>query len=463
MIRRIYAENSPNFLVKRDNYTYTTCMNIDRLIAAGEGQKVEFKERISNIAREFVAFANASGGEVILGITDSGRRVGKDFSNRELAQVQDIARNCDPGIPVTVTLEEPDIIRVLISEGRNKPYQCKDGFFIRRGALSQKLNREELLELVTTESRLRFDEQINRSFNYPEDFSVQYFEQYRSLLKSYPQDLEPQDLLKNIDAVTPQGVFTNAAILFFAKKPQRFFKESHITCIRYSGSDRTNILDRKEINGSLLEQVENAIRFLKRHISVALVLSEKSMRHQEQPEYPFLALREAVVNAVVHRDYFYDASHTYVHVYSNRIEIENPGGLYAGLTVTDLGKKSVRRNRAIASLLQRVGYIEKVGSGFSRMERLLEENGNPPLEVVATNFFLIRFFPRISEAAALNLSGRQKKLYNFIHEQVEVSASQAAHFLSVSSDTARADLNVLLLAKLVEKKGRGKATRYAML
>ena len=131
-------------------------------------------------------------------------------------------------------------------------------------------------------------------------------------------------------------------------------------------------------------------------------------------EYSPVAVREALVNAVTHRDYLYDSSHVYVHMFPDYIEIENPGGLYRGLTVEDLGKRSVRRNRLIADLLQRSGFVERIGSGFSRMKMALAENNNPPLEVSVTNFFNIRFYKRLEKVNPSLLSPRQVKIYQLL-------------------------------------------------
>jgi ATP-dependent DNA helicase RecG len=201
------------------------------------------------------------------------------------------------------------------------------------------------------------------------------------------------------------------------------------------------------------------------HIAVAFDISNTRAkgfvaRRKEIYEYPLVALREAIINAVTHRDYYYDSSHIYVHLYPDRIEIENPGGLLHGLTVESLGKRSARRNRLIADLLDRSGYIERVGSGFARMAHALHENNNPELQVSATNFFNICFYRRPVEFAAAMLSPRQIRLYELIKAQNMVTVSRVASVLHVSHDTARRELKALLDYDVIEKIGEGKATVY---
>jgi ATP-dependent DNA helicase RecG len=149
-------------------------------------------------------------------------------------------------------------------------------------------------------------------------------------------------------------------------------------------------------------------------------------------------------------------------MYPNHIDIENPGGLFRGLTLSDLGKKSVRRNRLIADLLHRAGYIERVGSGFSRMQKALEENQNPKLEVISKNFFNIRFYKRKPDFNLRKLSSRQLSLYQAILERKIISKKEAALSLGVSEDTALRELKSLMALDLIEKQGEGKSTLYAL-
>ena len=134
-----------------------------------------------------------------------------------------------------------------------------------------------------------------------------------------------------------------------------------------------------------------------------------------------------LINAVTHRDYFYDSSHIYIHMYPDRMEIENPGGLPRGITIEKLGSRSVRRNRLIADLLQhRAKYINRVGSGFDRMQQSLAENSNPPLEVSTTNFFNLRFYRRVKPAAEVNLTARQWQLYRAVINEGSLAKSAAS-------------------------------------
>lgn len=430
------------------------------VIQEGEGQAVEFKRSISKLDREMVAFANAMGGSVYLGIDDDGRITGFAADNRVISQIHDIARNCDPPLRIQIA-KHPGVIEVIVREGADKPYRCQSGFYLRVGPNSQKLTRDEIVAFAVGEGKIRFDEQFNPAFDHGKDFSI---EAYRDFLRLWriAVECDPEDVLISMNVAEKQKgdiLVRNAAILFFAENPQRFFPEAYVTAIRYGGLDRTSIIDRKDMRGTLISQVNETLNFFKRHTREALVVTGEP-RHLAIEEYPAAAIREAVINALMHRDYFYDSSHVYLHIYEDRIEVENPGGLFKGLTVEDLGKRSVRRNRLIAELFFRTGFIEMIGSGITRMFKAMEENGNPPPEIRATNFFNITFAQRVAPADEAALSGRQRKLLHFIHSRGAVSKEECAAALGVSGDTALREITVLLGRLLIRRTGTGRATRY---
>ena len=154
-------------------------------------------------------------------------------------------------------------------------------------------------------------------------------------------------------------------------------------------------------------------------------------QRREVHEYPLVAIREAITNAVMHRDYHYDAAHVFVSIFADRLEVENPGGLFSGLSLADLGKRSVRRNRLVADLLFRARYVERVGSGIPRIRQALQENGNPPMEISVSNFFVVTFRPRLDTESPL--SARQSRLFQFVAGRTRTTKEEAATFLASNS------------------------------
>jgi ATP-dependent DNA helicase RecG len=268
----------------------------------------------------------------------------------------------------------------------------------------------------------------------------------------------------NLAKKTPSQLqMTNAGVLFFANNPQTFFPETYVTAVRYQNNDRYSIIDKKDFTGTLLNQIEESFAFVIRHINVgASFTTFTGPTRQDIYDYPPIAIREAIVNAITHRDYLYDGAHIYIHIYPEYIDIENPGGLYHGLTLDDLGRRSVRRNRLIADLLHRARYIERVGSGFDRMRLALLENKNPELVVTATNFFNVRFYKRAPDVNLQILSPRQLSIYHHFVERKTMTKKEVASVLAISEDTALRELKILLKQHLIEKQGTGKSTLYAL-
>ncbi|MBF0361390.1 MAG: putative DNA binding domain-containing protein [Oligoflexia bacterium] len=435
------------------------------ILQNGEGQQVEFKEMLSNLERELVAFANSQGGSIFLGINDKNLAVGIEINNKLLSQIQDIARNCDPPVNLKFNKIQNNILEILVPEGKDKPYSCKNGFYLRNGPNSQKLKRDEVLELILSEGKFHFDENICENFEYKNDFDKNKFKHYLQLV-GIDINLDYKDLLINMDLVKQEGkkiLFKNATVLFFAKRVEHFFPESYLTCVRYQHTDRLTIIDKQDIFGDPITLIEEGLKFIKRNISVKYLINKKTQR-EEFYDYPIPALREALTNAVTHRDYYYDASHIYVHIFSDRLEIENPGGLFKSMTIEELGHRSIRRNRTIADLMMRARYVERVGSGIERIKSSLSKNSNPPFIVTSTNFFVMRFYKRLDivneHFTNLNLTLRQQKLLHLFSERKKLTKQDCRELLAVGEDTVLREINVLLKKKIITKEGKGKNTYY---
>jgi ATP-dependent DNA helicase RecG len=278
--------------------------DLDILLRAGEGSMLEYKEALSSsFARELVAFANTIGGKILLGVCDDGRVVGITDSNSLRARIQDIARNCGPPVKVLV---EPvaNLLVVHVRESDAKPVQCSEGFFWRQGAVTQKLSRDEIRDFFRSEGAIRFDLSPCPRFRYPQDFDRQKFAAWLKLsgITGHPRT---EDVLVNIAAAERSGgklLFRNAGVLFFAKNVRHFFPQAYITCLLAKGTDKVHILDRKDFDGGIVADIEDALRFIERNTRTAYRIER--LKRENIPEYPMKALREAITNAVMHRDWF---------------------------------------------------------------------------------------------------------------------------------------------------------------
>jgi ATP-dependent DNA helicase RecG len=442
---------------------------LDFILQEGEGYKIEFKETASGIDKDIVAFSNAEGGRIFIGISDDKKIIGINLTNRLKSEIQNIARNCDP--PANITFDKVrDTMIINVKEGEDKPYKCGHGFYLRVGPNSQKLTRDEILNFAIGEGKIKFDEQLNPKFDFKKDFDKTKLKKFllRAGIKS---GLSAEDVLVNLGIAQRQkgGIcLTNAGILFFAKEPQRFFRDSYVTCARFKGKDRVDVIDRKDIAGDLAAIVDECENFVKRNTRLAY--SIEGFRRKEIPEYPMEAIREGILNAVMHRDYFFRGSNVFIYIYSDRIEMTNPGGLPKGLKKEDFGRKSVRRNPLIADLFHRIGYVEKMGTGIRRMNELMRKHGLKIPRCKSNAFFDIIFYgpgeKMLGEEIDLSkhdLNERQRKAVEFLKKNGRIALKDfKAIQPNLTEKTIYRDLKDLQDKGIVKAIGKKKGRYYVL-
>lgn len=363
------------------------------LLEEGEGYKLEFKRAInSDLAKAMVAFANASGGRIIIGIDDTNRVVGTDLSNQALSQIEDVSASCDPFVPIRLEKCARDQLLIIhVSEGGNKPYRCNKGFYLRNGANSQKMGTTEITEFIQAEGKVRFDEQLRQDLPWKKALDEKRLNHFLDLAGiTHRKDLNT--LLLNLGAGDIKNhifYFNQAGVLFFSREPNHRLFHVSVICALYKGTGKAVILDRKELAGSIIENIEDALLFLKKHLNLRQEIT--SLQRREVWEIPEVALREGVVNAICHRDYFEKGAQVMIEIFDDRVEINNPGGLPKGLSEKDFGKRSICRNPLVASLLLRSGYIEKMGTGIDRIRTALTKGKCPEVNISFDAFFTLSF------------------------------------------------------------------------
>lgn len=445
---------------------------LELILQQGEGYKIEFKESPNNIDKELAAFANSSGGKIFLGITDDKEIKGVNVSNKLKSQIQDIANNCDP--PVKVIIEEfENILIINVREGDDKPYKCTSGFYTRVGLNSQKLSRDEIIEFFKSEGKIRFDELTEPKFNYQKDFDKSKLLRFLELA-GLSKSMKPESVLINLNVAEKQETklyFNNSGVLFFAKEPQRFVPWSVFTVALFKDKAGVDVIDRKEITGSLFEIVDNVMDFIKLYAKVAYRFTGMPQR-EEIYEYPFEAVREAVINSVMHKDYFEHGHNNILKFFPDRIQIEN---IWVKPKNFVLGKTVFRRNQLIADLFSRIHFGEKIGSGMERM-RIICDAQNCPYPVVDytdTHFYLnfkpSREYLKMSEAEKPKvefeneLNERQKKAIEFVREKGKITNSDYRNLCNVGWDTAHRDLRELVERNILIREGSGRSTYYRMI
>jgi ATP-dependent DNA helicase RecG len=375
------------------------------------------------LAKEIVAFANAKGGTILIGVTDDGVIKQKALGNGEKSKAQTIARECDPSIDIKVESvdNEPNVLAVRVKEGLNKPYRCSGGFYMREGASSNKRKTSEIYGMFRDAGRFSFDDILVPKAKFSEHFKPM-------LLKKFLAKSEIEQVLSDEDTVTNLGaaehidgeyIFNNTGILFFTNAVDPFCRHAIIQCARYDGNIKVDIADQQDLHKDLMSNIDDALLFLKKHLNVAFEFESGRPTRIEVWEIPYVALKEAVVNAVAHRDYVDPGTHIQVEVFDDRVSITNFGGLKGDFSIDDLGKRSYHRNPNIVNLLHRADYIEKMGTGILRINKELEKADLPKAEFDVNEHWFTIIFKRkkaISSTSSPDetfLSEQDKKVLGF--------------------------------------------------
>jgi len=305
---------------------------IDLLIREGEGLTVEFKERYTpRIDEDIVAFANGKGGRVLLGVRDDGKVAGEHLSNDLKARINSLARNCKPGIAVELP-ESDGVVVVAVEEGASKPYSCGAGYYRRLNGTTQKMSHEELRVMFVENEPVPFEGRIARGFTI-DAISKGKIRAFTKEANVSIGKAPVVDILRSLN-VADQGGVKNVGVLFFAADPHKFLNQSQMTLAAFKGIEKLHIYDRRDVRDDLLTQFNEAMSFVKKNLNVRSEIRDGVYR-EDIYEIPLEVMREAVVNALMHRDYSITGTQINVEVYDDRVEIINPGGLPRGIAQGD--------------------------------------------------------------------------------------------------------------------------------
>ncbi|PIN76891.1 transcriptional regulator [Candidatus Woesearchaeota archaeon CG10_big_fil_rev_8_21_14_0_10_36_11] len=434
---------------------------LDFLLKEREGYNLEFKETDSNLAKEICALANANGGKVLLGVTDEGKIKGVNITNKFKSQITDLARNFDPKFQVT--LEEIDKILVVnVPEGKNKPYSANGKFHLRIGPNSQQLSRDEIREFFLKEGLILWDEKENKDFDLEKDFNKEAFNNFVQK-SNMTKVLSKKELLQNL-SLLKNNHLKNAGVLLFSKDVQKFFLKGIITCVLYEGTDKVNIIDKKDFTKDLYSNYSDAINYIKSKLNTRIIITGGP--HQKKLELPEKALREALVNAIGHRDYNVRGAKVLVEISLDKVEITNPGGLVKGLKKEDFGKKSLSRNNLLFGLLQRIDLVEDIGSGIKRMRKLMKADGlEEPIFEFSRDWFSVSFKRPLlqklgkgwGDRLGEKLGDNQKKIIELMEEDKYISISQIAEKIGISTTAVENNIAKLKEKGLIQRVGSAKA------
>ena len=459
-------------------------MDIKEIVKNGENKTIEFKEIIPNskkISQTAVAFANGAGGKILIGITDDRKIVGIDEKQDIFRIIDDlntiIYDSCYPNINADIYTENKDNKTILVIEvfpGNLKPYYIKsmgkeNGVYIRIGASNRKASYENILELERQRRNITFDEEIDWDLEYG-DLNLDFL---KKKFKENGKDFSEEKLL-NLGLIKKDGndlkVTRGFGIIL------GLYENTNINCARFKGKTMDIFLDKKEFTGDIFSKIENIQMFLSNHLNISSKF--ENFQRKDILEIPMLALREGIINAIVHRDYSNQGRDIKIGIYDDVVEIISPGGLPSTLTIEQIySGRSEIRNKVLARIFKELNFIEKWGSGINRMINLCKEVNLKVPEIKETGDSIVLTFYRTENSAGLvpdsaglvpdsaglvpdknNLSDTELKVFEIIEDRTTRKYIQDK--LSFSERMIRKTLNILQEKGLIEKIGKGPATYY---
>lgn len=343
-------------------------------IPKAENQYIEFKsEKVSakTLAEEIVAFANAEGGEIWIGVEDDLQISGISRSYEE-----DIMNICRSAVipPLQPTYEEVDseiegikIARISIPKGVDRPYYTsKNQYYIRVGSTKRIASREELIRLFQASGLFHYDriEIDGTGISHLDTSAIaDYFSSYQISFAAESED-EKIRLLTASDVLGPNRKSTLGGILVFGIRPEKILPQAGIAFAHFSGKNLdAELLDKKNFGGSLPRQVDNTLAAIKANRPVASTI--KGAKRVENSHYPDKVFRELLVNATVHRNYSVVGSQIRVFMFNDRIEFISPGRLPNTVSIEKLPVgTSFARNPLLVRLMENLGYMDKLGRGL---------------------------------------------------------------------------------------------------
>jgi|LGVF01.1.fsa_nt_gb ATP-dependent DNA helicase RecG len=456
-------------------------------IRDGENKILEFKEKLPSnkiIAKTVIAFSNTSGGKLLIGVNDKREIVGlpEDINifdlKDKLASI--IYDNCYPMInPEIYTVNNfgKIIIVVEVFRGNLMPYYLKpegknNGVYIRLGATNRKAGIENIRELERLRQNVSFDEEINYEFEFKslkiDAIKSEFEEMNKKLTNEKLENLKLIKIEKNI--IYP----TNGLLILLGK-----FENCNIKCSRFKGKTMEVFLDKKEYSGDIFQQIKSTEKFIKNYLKVESKIN--GLKREDVYEIPSQAIREALINAVVHRDYSNMGRDIKIGIYDDLLNIVSPGSFPNTITEEDiLEGRSEIRNKVVARVFKELNYIEQWGSGINRMiNSCIKKDLKKPSIKEKNDFVDVEIYRIITdkmpeEAEKMpdkvkempdenSFTKNEEKILLYLEEKNEITTAETVKILFLKERRAREILKRLTDKGVLVQCDKGRNTHYKKL
>ena len=420
------------------------------------------KEYVKDILKTVIAFANTSGGKIYIGIDDDGKVLGVQRLDPDILKLSNSIRDSiKPDITLFASIlvekiDGKDVIVVDVQKGASSPYYLTDkgirpsGVYVRQGDSSVPATDVAILKMIRDTDGDNFEELRSLNQNLDFDFLKKEFEDANIKLE--------HSQMRTFNIIDEDGLYTNLGLLLSEQCPHT------IKAAVFEGSTKAIFKDRFEFSGSLLKQMKDVYSFLNRYNRTNSEIT--GLKRTDTREYPEIAIREALLNSIVHKEYSYSSS-TLISVFDDKIEIVTIGGLTKGLNEDDimLGV-SILRNRNLANIFYRLKLIEAYGTGIPKIiESYNEYNVKPKIEI-SSNAFKITLPNTLADKSSakleIKLSDKEYLIVNMLKENEYIKRTDIEKNLSISSSMAIKLLRNMVENSIIEKLGKGKNVIYRL-
>ncbi len=456
-----------------------TDLMLNELVAKGPGPLVEYlaEPDIDALAETLVAFANSDGGTIVVGVDPKGRPTGAVYPDELDQALRAGAARCRPPVQTDWYQEETPAGMVILIRVRRSTelHSLDDGrVLIRTGAANRPLSGDQVRQLAATKSSGDFETETvpGASRADLDDQVIAEYLEKRAERTRRPVAMPVEELLTEIGALDMSGHPTVAGLLLFGQNPQAFLPQSGLTFVRFVGTEPrgedglAGYGRREEVGGPLARLIERTWEVLLEEMHRGAVV--KGLEREERTEYPPFAVREALVNAVCHRDYRLRGRRIEIRKFTDRMEIISPGGLPGFITLDNIVEEHFSRNPRIVAGLYHWGYIEELGLGVDRMIEEMTQAGHAPPTFRETPYSFTVTLSNVRERAPAprwerTMNERQAKALAYLRKHGRITNREYRELCpNVSPETLRLDLADLVERGLLLKIGAKRGTYYIL-
>lgn len=462
---------------------------IDNLLQQADNERIKLKAnaKLEVIAKEITGFINSHGGDLILGVDDNKDIIGIDNAEQFAMDIQNyLTDNIVPIAPISVlslTYKHKELILISVWEGAKKPYSFKQVIYNRVGSNTVVAKNTEILSLIENRKKADFNWErmpvLGAELADLDSYEIQRTIELVKKRDAQRTFTDVEDFLIQQGLIL-NGNITNACMVLFGKNPTRFISQSKIRLTVYPDKNATNtFLEDRFFEGNIFSNITSVFTYL--DALYAKTIKIEGIHRTEKKNYPEIALREGILNAIVHRDYKSANGFLQISIFSDRTEISNYGSLPEGITVADLKKEhpSILRNPDIANICFIRQYIEMVGSGIIRILSECKKNGFKTPKWIDKNNILLLTFPGVShvmneginegvnEGININIEGLNegtkevlKKIFSYIDKNPLSKTTDIEKLIDKSNATTERYLKILKENKYIEYVGANKTGGY---